>query len=121
MKKAGGVKSMQRSTAMKGNQNASKGGARSAILGTTFGPVGAIASGMYVSANKNSTAIARHNKTATGIGLTSGALYGGLVGTSIAPGVGTAIGAGLGGALTGALMYGGAKLGQSIGKARKRR
>ena len=63
---------------------------------------------MYVGATKDNNAIKRHTRTATAVGMLSGAI-GGTIG---APVIGTVVG-GVGGGL---LSYAGAKLGQHAGK-----
>lgn len=101
---------------------ADKGGARLGILGAALGgPVGSFATGMYAGATKSQRALTRHTKASTIIGSTSGAVTGGLSGGLMAGPVGLAAGAVSGAVLHGGLYYGGAKLGQNVGKSLKGR
>lgn len=111
-----------------GNKNAagphSKGGARSAAVGSVFGPVGVAASGVYVGATKDKIGRKRHRRTATAIGgasgvvggvltgATAGATYGGVPGAAVGGAIGGVAG-GLGGA---GVYYVGARVGQAVGK-----
>lgn len=95
-----------------GNKNASKGGARTAAIGSLI-PAGSIVSGFALGAmGKNKVAASRHSKTALGINAAAGAILGGAIGGPM--GMVTA------GATSGGLGYLGSKIGYSIGsKVRK--
>jgi hypothetical protein len=98
----------QRSAAMKGNTNASRGGATAAALGTLL-PFGSVIGGAALGAmGKNQTALTRHTAYSTGFG----ALGGGIVGTGIAGPLGTIPGVAVGAAGS----YIGSKIGQKAGK-----
>lgn len=116
-----------------GNKNAagphSKGGARSAAVGSLFGPLGVTASGMYVGATKDKTGRKRHKRTATAIGGASGTLGGALTGATAGASYAGVPGAAVGGAIGGVAgglggagaYYIGASVGQAVGKNMLRR
>jgi hypothetical protein len=113
------IKNAKLSTALKGNTNASKGGARTAVVGGLFGPVGNLVGGAYIGNNKDQKAQIRHRRTAGAIGTLGGAIGGSFTGTMLAGPFGTVPGA-IGGAIVGgATNYGAARLGQALTKKRK--
>jgi len=147
-----GVKNSKLSMALHGNHNAqgSRGGThpvhnahaakgqmlilknsgvKPAILGSLFGPTGALVSGILTGANRTPAAQRQHNKIVSGIGAgiggLGGAVKGGAAGYLIGGKAGGIKGALVGGALGAVggagINYAGAKIGQWMTKPKKRK
>ena len=106
----------QRSAAMKGNTNASKGGVRTAIAGS-FVPFGNFAGGAALAvAGKDQKALSRHTKMSVGLNAIGGGISGAIAGTAVMPIVGTAVGGIVGSSAGAAAGYINSKAGQWVGK-----
>lgn len=120
----------ERSRAMKGNSNASKGGARIGAASTALlGIVGSAGAGAYVAARKSEKAVSRQRKASTAVGALGGGLATGLVaGTAAYKVTGSASGAlaagafygGVGGVIGGAANNVASRIGARISRPKKK-